>query len=325
VNVQLLIDSIVRQTTVLIAQLATTGGSRAPLANVANQVFLDLVDELHEQGVSRKVSADMFGLALRTYFRKIQRLRESATDGGRTLWEAVLGFLSKNGLVGRSEVLARFHRDDPDLVRGVLHDLAESGLVLRLGSGASAAYRAATSEELDALSRCEAVDGTDELVWAIVYREGPLGLDGLSKLVRAKDLEAILARLLATGRIAKDEKDGVPVYSSRQLVIGGGSVTGWEAAVFDHFQALVRTIAVRLRTMGEKPERNVVGGSTYSCEVWQGHPLEEEVFRQLEDLRARASDLRARVRAYNDEHRGPRARSEVTLYFGQVPTEIEEE
>jgi hypothetical protein len=73
VNVQLLIDSIVRQTTVLIAQLATAGGARAPLASVANQVFLDLARELDAQGVSRKVGADMFGLALRTYQRKLQR------------------------------------------------------------------------------------------------------------------------------------------------------------------------------------------------------------------------------------------------------------
>src|SRR5689334_16034848 len=84
-NVPLLIDSVVRQTTVLIAQLATAGGVRAPLASVANQVFLDLADELNAQGVSRKVSADMFGLALRTYLRKIQRLRESSTEGGRSL------------------------------------------------------------------------------------------------------------------------------------------------------------------------------------------------------------------------------------------------
>ena len=33
---------------------------RAPLAHVANQVFLDLANELEAQGVSRKVSADMF-------------------------------------------------------------------------------------------------------------------------------------------------------------------------------------------------------------------------------------------------------------------------
>jgi hypothetical protein len=55
-NVQLLIDSVVRQTTVLIAELATSGGLRAPLAHVADQVSLDLASELERQGVSRKVS-----------------------------------------------------------------------------------------------------------------------------------------------------------------------------------------------------------------------------------------------------------------------------
>jgi hypothetical protein len=42
-NVNVLIDSIVRQTTVLIAQLATTAGVRAPLAHLADQVFVELV------------------------------------------------------------------------------------------------------------------------------------------------------------------------------------------------------------------------------------------------------------------------------------------
>ena len=69
-----LIQAIVRQTTVLIAQLATSGGWRAPLAQVANQVFQDLATELERQGVSRKVSADMFGMGLRSYQRRIRRI-----------------------------------------------------------------------------------------------------------------------------------------------------------------------------------------------------------------------------------------------------------
>lgn len=40
-NVNALIDAIVRQTTILIAQLATLGSGRAQLAHNANQVFLD--------------------------------------------------------------------------------------------------------------------------------------------------------------------------------------------------------------------------------------------------------------------------------------------
>ena len=89
-TIELLIESIVRQTTVLIAQLATSGGARAPLAQVANQVFFDLASELSRQGVSRKVSADLFGLGLRTYQRKIQRLLRCTTERGRSLGEEVL-------------------------------------------------------------------------------------------------------------------------------------------------------------------------------------------------------------------------------------------
>jgi hypothetical protein len=140
---QFLIDAIVRQTTVLIAQLATTGGVRAPLSHIAGQVFLDLAREIEAQGVGRKVSADMFGLALRTYQRRTQRLRESATMRGRSLWEAVFEYLSSEGMVSRDEVLRRFRHDDEATVRGVLHDLTESGLLFCSGTGAPTTYRAA--------------------------------------------------------------------------------------------------------------------------------------------------------------------------------------
>jgi predicted acetyltransferase len=50
---------------------------------------LSLVRELERQGIGQKVIADMFGLALRSYQQKVQRLSESATDRGLTLWEAV--------------------------------------------------------------------------------------------------------------------------------------------------------------------------------------------------------------------------------------------
>jgi predicted acetyltransferase len=84
-NVNLLIDAIVRQTTILIAHLATSGGTRSPLAHMANQIFVDLVRELKEQGVGNKVIADMFGLSLRTYHNRVRRMSESSTERGRTL------------------------------------------------------------------------------------------------------------------------------------------------------------------------------------------------------------------------------------------------
>jgi hypothetical protein len=71
---KLLIDAITRQTTVLIAQLSTSAGLRAPLAHVADQVFVELARELEAQGLGKKVVADMFGMALRGYQKKVQRL-----------------------------------------------------------------------------------------------------------------------------------------------------------------------------------------------------------------------------------------------------------
>jgi hypothetical protein len=111
-NVNLLIDAIVRQTTVLIAQLATSAGARASLAPTANQVFLDLVRELKKQGLGNKLIADMFGLSPCTYHNKIRRSAESSTERGRPLWSAVLEFVQERATVSRADVLMHFARDD---------------------------------------------------------------------------------------------------------------------------------------------------------------------------------------------------------------------
>ena len=137
-NPHLLIDAVVQQTMVFIAQLATSGGVRAPLAQVANQVFLDLSSELQSQGVSKKVIADMFGMALRTYHRKVRSSRQSQTEEGRTVWEAVFDHIRDHEPVSAVEVHQCFIRDDPEVVTGVLNDLVNTGLVYRAGRGDSA-------------------------------------------------------------------------------------------------------------------------------------------------------------------------------------------
>lgn len=134
-DVGALIDAVVRQTTILVAQLATAGGSRARLAHTADQVFMDLVTTLKDQGLASKVIADMFGLALRTYHAKVQRLAESRTMRGQSLWSALLEHIERKGPIFRSDVLARFSYDDPISVRGVLRDLVDSGMIYSTGSG----------------------------------------------------------------------------------------------------------------------------------------------------------------------------------------------
>jgi hypothetical protein len=326
VTIQLLIDSIVRQTTVLIAQLATSGGVRAPLAHVANQVFLDLANELEAQGVSRKVSADMFGMALRAYVRKVQRLGESSTERGRTLWEAVYDHLGREGVTTREQVSERFHRDEEALVRGVLHDLTESGLVFASGSGPRSVYRVATEEELGRMRQFTQAR-VDELLWVIVYREGPIARSALVKLASSKgaEIDAALERLVAAGRVQRDAGEGDARYRASGFVVPIGAESGWEAAILDHYHALVRTICQKLRAAPESSAADTVGGSTYTFAVWPGHPLREEVLGGLRRFRESLGELRGRVDAHNAAHGVPAEYEQVVFYGGQSVTKEENE
>jgi hypothetical protein len=321
-NARLLIDAILQQSTVLVAQIATSGGLRAPLAHIANEVFLDLARALEAQGVSRKVGADMFGMALRAYIRKVQRLEESTTDQGRSLWNAVYQFLQESGLVTRDEVVRRFPRDDEIVVRSMLRDLTDSGLVFVTGTGAETSYRVATSEEL-ARARSAEPGRVDELLWAFVFSEGPVGLERLQRLggLPMPDLESALERLVTRGVVVREDVAGEIRYSARTLSIPLGAQIGWEAAVYDHFQAVLRTIAQKLSSKLTADARDAVGGSTFTFEVWPTHPLEQEVIGSLARFRREHEALRERVRAFNDANSAPKQWRRVIVYGGQSVTE----
>jgi hypothetical protein len=321
----LLIDSVVRQVTVLLAQLATAGGVRAPLAQVANQVFLELSRELEAQGVTRRVSADMFGMTLRSYQRKTRRLRESATERGRSLWEVVYAFVRSHDVVQRDTVLERFARDDEGDVRGILRDLVESGLVFVSGPAEGEVYRAAR-DEAGGAAPARAQEGLEELVWALLYHEGPMAADALAARTRVEPtkLAAILKDLENEGRVRRDASDATR-YSAPSLFVPLAAEAGWEAAVYDHFRALVRSICAKLAAdPAQAAFARKLGGSTYSFDVDESHPLFAEAMATLDDFRTRCSDLRARVNAYNAEAGRPRPMRQVIAYAGQCLADAEE-
>jgi hypothetical protein len=220
-------------------------------------------------------------------------------------------------MVTRDEVLARFDRDEDALVRGVLHDLADSGLVFCSGSGAQTTYRAASDDELRYMRGARSGSGADELLWVVIYREGPIDRDQILARggVRKEDLDACLQRLLDSDRIRRED-DGR--FSAREFFVGLADTVGWEAAVFDHYHALVKTICCKLSPDPElQLPPSAIGGSTYTFEVWPGHPCYDEVLRIVGDFRQAQSALRQRVEAYNAEQGLPRSYLEVTAYAGQ--------
>ena len=66
-----------------------------------------------------------------------------------------------------------------------------------------------------------------------------------------------------------------------------------------------------------KGASNQVGGSTYSFDVWPGHPQYDQVVTLLERSRANVGAIWDAVRAHNAEHEKPAKHERVTFYLGQ--------
>lgn len=325
-NAQILIDAIVRQTMILIAHLSTADGVRSPLSHVADEVFMALVRELESQGLGKKVIADMFGLALRSYQQKVQRLSESATKRGVTLWGAVHAFLAEGPSASRAEVLEHFKHDEEQKVRSILNDLVETGLVCRSGRGPDTRYRVATPEELEELGASATADSQETnaaLVWVQVYRASPLRRDELARVVPLPSaaLEAAIDKLVRDERIWLETRPDGVYCATEHCLIPLGQAAGWEAAIVDHHRAVLNALAAKVvsgrHVSGAADE---VGGTTLAFDLWPGHPQEGEVRQLLAAVRRQVLPLWERVAAYNQVNR-PDATYKVTFYCGQYLVE----
>lgn len=319
---QLLINAVVQQTMVLIAHLATAGGVRAPLANVANQVFRDLSDQLGAQGVSKNVIADMFGMALSTYHRRVRAASESQSVSGRSVWEAVLGFVREREPVSGAAVQKRFQNDDAAVVASILRDLVDSGMIYRSGRGADAVYRIANPEDFADSGGEDRRDAMKHIVWLAVVRRGPCGVAALVADTQFDEAtcHALVEELVAERHVEARRVGTETLYESVRFDVPVGTSSGWEAAILDHFQAVVTALCVKLRSGGRgSAEKDAVGGATYTIDVWHGHPMEGEARTTLARVRESLNALRARVDRYNETNARPRSRAggEVIFYAGQ--------
>ena len=324
-DTQVLVDSIMRQATGLIAQLSSAAGVRAPLAHLADEVFLNLSEELERQGVSRKVVADMFGLALRGYQRRVQRLRESATERGTTLWRALLEHVQEHGPLTRRRLFERFRNDDPLAVGAVLNDLSSSGLVYRTGSGDDTVYGVVRDEDRKVLAHDSTLETSSALVWLGLCRDATRSVDDLASELSLTpvQVEAAIAYLEDQGRIRR-EAGRVEV---EPMVVPVGATEGWEAAVFDHFQAMCVAIATKLRLGRTRAETaDATGGATLAFEIHANHPQRAEVLGLLARVRAEVNELWDRVEAHNAAHPvGEPEHRRVTFYLGQLEWPSEED
>lgn len=330
-NTKLLIDAIVRQTTVLIAQIATAAGIRAPLAHIADRVFVELAQEIERQGVGRKIAADMFGMALRTYQTRTQRLSESATLAGKTLWEAVYAFVVASSAARRQQVFERFRNDPKEDVGAVLNDLVQSGLVSATGRGDSLVYRAVTPAEQSAVLEADPDAVLADLAWLALHRTRGQRFSELCASLPAppEQVQRAVDRLIAQGIVRKEDNEADPLLSAESFVIPVAASRGWEAAVFDHFSTVAAAIAAKIGRRAASHASDLIGGATFTFDVYPGHPFEEAVAHLLARTRAQVDALWEEVAGYNAAHPVPDERkNKVSFYFGQNverPEELERE
>lgn len=326
-DTKLLIDGIVRQTTLLIAQLSTAAGIRAPLSHIADQVFLSLARDIEAQGVGRKVVADMFGLALRTYQKKMQRLTASVTEPERTLWQAVLEVLIQEGSVSRARMLQLFARDGEKETIGVLTDLVNSGLAYTSGRGASMLYGTTSSADQQRMSEAQGADAIANMMWVAIYREPTVSLAELCRRFPLSEaaVSAALGQLESDGRVQRRGHDLDARFEAKLFSVPVGSEVGWESAVYDHFQAVTSAIAGKLQHSGARSlKSDIIGGATLSFDLYPGHPQEKRVYGLLQSVRSSVNALWQEVRRANEARPiCDDERIKVTFYFGQNVDDFE--
>jgi hypothetical protein len=313
VHTQLLIDDLVRQTTVLIAQLSTAAGSRSPLSQIAEQVFLELSRELESQGVRQKVVADMFGLALRSYQLKKKRANESAESNAGTLWQDLFDDLAQNSET-RQELERRHRSHSPRQIGATLQDMVKSGLAYSSGQGPDTRFGLTSENDRKRLGQKEGERALSNMVWYLAASGAANTREQIAKQVRVDDaaFDQALESLLAEGRLTQDGE----LMRAQRFEIGVGSEQGWETAVCDHFRAVATAIAAKV-SRPTSNDADEVGGGTLSFRVNPKHPFAADVYSLLRETRERANALWSKVATHNDAHPPHDDDDRVTFYFGQ--------
>lgn len=312
-NVQLLIDDIVRQTTVLIAQLSTSTGLRAPLSHVADQVFRELARELDAQGVRRKVVADMFGMALRSYQMKVRRLDESPNFVVGSLWQRIYADLSQ-GTVTRAHLEKQYRTHTPKQIAATLQDMVQSGLVYSSGRGPDTIFGLTSDADRAQLSANDQERMQRDLGWYLVAGGAVKTRAELAAELRldAPTTDAVVQDLTAEGHVT--ESDG-RLHATR-FEVAIGAERGWETSVMDHFRAMTTAIAAKVNRP-VSAEDDEIGGGTRTFFVHPNHPDAPEVYALLSETRIRTRELWRRVTDYNAQTPPPENSDRVTFYFGQ--------
>ena len=234
----------------LFATLKVNDPLRMDFADIAEKTIYDIVEVLRAEGLTNEEIAASLDLSIAGFYRKLKDLRETYASPGTngqerrgTLWERIYGFLLREtgGAPGAGVRYTAIEREfgflTPDRLGSILRYLVKFGRLSVSGHGASASYRIVVRERAEGASYHDAV--------VMLYRDGPLALAELGvRLEQAEDRCAEwIERLRAAGRLeTTTPAGGEPAYRAISYHIEPDSAVGYEAALWDHFQAVCRAI-----------------------------------------------------------------------------------
>jgi hypothetical protein len=251
------------------------------------------------------------------------------TERDRTLWQAVLEHLQERGSSSRRELLQHFVKDDPIVVGSVLNDLVSSGLVYKTGSGETTVLGVTREQDLLRTLREQRRESIAPVLWVMIYRAGSATRAALREQLTLDDevLGEALATLEAAGQVERTGEGDAASYRAETFLVPVDAAVGWEAAVFDHFQTVVRAIGTKVRRGVARSSRDDVnGGATLSFDVSPEHPQYAQVLGLLKRVRTEVNELWSEVQRHNQQHPLPEdKRMEVSFYFGQCVTPADEE
>jgi hypothetical protein len=129
-------------------------------------------------------------------------------------------------------------------------------------------------------------------------------------------IQRALDEMVGDGRLQGDQEEG---YTTQTFLVPVGSAMGWEAAVYDHYQAMAKAVAHKLQTIGARSQHDDrIGGATLSFDIHEDHPQAQEVLGLLERVRAEVNEIWDRVVTAEAENPVPDEKKiKVTFYFGQ--------
>ena len=325
-NFPALVERLVPVVAELFVTLAAQDPLRMSFAGIAEKTVLDIVETLRTSGMSQEAVAATLDLTITGFQSKMKRLREAyreqqpGTGRRPTLLERVYGFVADAdaGKVTYVDVERHFKGVKRDSLGGVLHHLAQGGLLKVDGRGARRKY--------SAMERIEARDSTVFDASVVLYRAGPMTLPDLAEHLRA-DEETCRGFLEQFERASLLEVGGGPEGETYRVIdyhIPIDSPEGYEAALWDHINAAVHAICKKIRMSRHRamPDDRT-GGTTFSFLAPVGHPLSAEISAFLSDTRTQMESWLDRARVLQDTEPQNQAWERITIYTGQMVERID--